>query len=204
MTIERRIAHPLTDVLAGLPGLRLPFVAVVDDVLTKDECGALIARIEAAEPEVATITRGGGRTELNTRIRNNDRAMFDDADLARTLFERLRDAVPATWDGRVACGWNERFRCYRYREGQRFAPHFDGCFRRNDVECSEITAMVYLNEGCAGGETSFLDWETKIVPKIGRALLFQHNILHEGSLVSGGVKYVLRSDVMYREPSGSV
>jgi hypothetical protein len=30
------------------------------------------------------------------------------------------------------------------------------------------------------------------------ALLFQHQLLHEGSEVTSGVKYVVRSDVMYR------
>jgi hypothetical protein len=37
-----------------------------------------------------------------------------------------------------------------------------------------------------------------IDPKPGRALLFQHFLLHEGSAVTRGVKYVMRSDVMYR------
>jgi hypothetical protein len=32
----------------------------------------------------------------------------------------------------------------------------------------------------------------------GHALLFQHRLLHEGCPVRSGIKYVLRSDVMYR------
>ena len=30
------------------------------------------------------------------------------------------------------------------------------------------------------------------------ALLFQHRLLHEGAEVTAGVKYVVRSDIMYR------
>ena len=37
-----------------------------------------------------------------------------------------------------------------------------------------------------------------IVPRAGMALLFQHRVLHEGAPVRSGVKYVLRSDLMYR------
>ena len=35
---------------------------------------------------------------------------------------------------------------------------------------------------------------------VGMALLFQHRLLHEGCVVHRGVKYALRSDIMYRRP----
>ena len=35
-------------------------------------------------------------------------------------------------------------------------------------------------------------------PAPGRALLFQHRVLHEGERVERGVKYLLRSEIMYR------
>ena len=93
---------------------------------------------------------------------------------------------------------NERFRCYRYEPGQRFAPHFDGAFVRDAHERSHLTLMVYLNEGFGGGSTAFLDWDREVAPRLGSALVFQHRLLHEGCTVTSGVKYVLRSDVMYR------
>ena len=36
-----------------------------------------------------------------------------------------------------------------------------------------------------------------VVPEPGMVLLFQHNIYHEGALVTGGLKYAMRTDVMY-------
>lgn len=36
-----------------------------------------------------------------------------------------------------------------------------------------------------------------VVPKEGMALLFLHQLRHTGAEVHSGVKYVLRSDVMY-------
>ena len=97
-------------------------------------------------------------------------------------------------------GANELLRCYRYAEGQRFAPHYDGAFARDAQERSKLTFIVYLNEGFGGGETAMLDLDQVIVPRTGRALLFQHAILHEGCAVTSGVKYAVRSDIMYRLP----
>ncbi|MEN3327084.1 MAG: hypothetical protein V7638_1891 [Acidobacteriota bacterium] len=58
--------------------------------------------------------------------------------------------------------------------------------------------MVYLNEEFEGGETIFLvEPEVIIKPRAGSALLFQHPIIHEGSEVRAGVKYVVRTDLMY-------
>lgn len=172
----------------------------VPDVLSAAECDALIARIEALGPQPAPITTARGFV-MAPSVRNNDRVMFDDASLAAKLFARIRRTLPPELEGRVPVGANERLRCYRYREGQRFRPHFDGAFRRDDHEESALTLMVYLNDGFAGGETAFLDHERVVVPRRGLALLFTHLVLHEGREVTHGVKYALRSDVMYRDPA---
>jgi len=57
--------------------------------------------------------------------------------------------------------------------------------------------MVYLNEDFTGGTTAFHDFGVEATPRTGAALLFQHQLLHEGCVVRSGIKYVLRSDVMY-------
>jgi predicted 2-oxoglutarate/Fe(II)-dependent dioxygenase YbiX len=97
-------------------------------------------------------------------------------------------------------GANERLRFYRYQPGERFNAHYDGSFQRSDRERSLLTFMIYLNGDFEGGETSFLDLGESIKPAPGLALLFQHPILHEGCEVTAGIKYAIRSDVMYRAP----
>ena len=96
---------------------------------------------------------------------------------------------------------NERFRFYRYDPGQKFALHFDGFFRRDNGEQSELTFMVYLNADFTGGETKFYGDDRKlrvtVRPQQGMALGFVHLQLHEGARVESGRKYVLRTDVMY-------
>ena len=46
------------------------------------------------------------------------------------------------------------------------------------------------------GKPLFLEHE--IIPKKGTALVFRHELKHEGQKVLSGTKYVLRSDIMHR------
>jgi predicted 2-oxoglutarate/Fe(II)-dependent dioxygenase YbiX len=178
-----------------------PLVFRVDGVFAADECREMIAKIDALEPAIAPISLASGFA-MRPDVRNNERVMFDDTALAATLFDRLRATLPAQLAGRQPVGVNERFRCYRYSPGQKFAPHYDGAYQRSPRERSELTLMVYLNEGFAGGTTAFydlIDGPLRVQPRTGSALLFQHRQLHEGCVVLEGVKYVLRSDVMYAD-----
>jgi len=173
-----------------------PLVFSVAAVWTPGECADMVARIEELGPADAPITTATGFV-MRPDIRNNTRVMFDDHAVAAALFARIREAVPVRLHGRRPVGVNERFRGYRYERGQRFAPHYDGAYRRSATECSALTLMVYLNDGFTGGETTFLHFDTTVVPQTGVALMFQHPLLHAGCEVASGVKYVLRSDVMY-------
>ena len=185
---------------ADLLDLTQPLLWTVPDVLSVAECQALIARIDAAGPVAAPITTAAGFV-MRPDIRNNTRVIIDDVALAAELYRRVLPHLPARMLGMTVVGANERLRCYRYAPGQRFAPHYDGAYFRSDTERSLLTFLVYLNEGFTGGDTAFLDFHESIRPKTGRALLFQHAILHEGCAVEAGVKYAVRSDIMYRTVS---
>ncbi|HEY4057493.1 MAG TPA: 2OG-Fe(II) oxygenase [Kofleriaceae bacterium] len=174
-----------------------PLVWSVPAVLSTAECAGLIERIEAQGPTDAPVSTASGMVMMPD-VRNNKRVMFDDAALAAQVYERIAASLPSPLHGARPCGANERFRCYRYEPGQRFAPHFDGCYRRDANEVSELTLMVYLNDDFSGGSTAFHQFDQIATPRTGMALLFQHRLLHEGCVVTRGVKYVLRSDVMYR------
>jgi len=64
---------------------------------------------------------------------------------------------------------------------------------------SRLTFMVYLNDDFTGGETKFDD--AFIQPKARTALLFVHEQKHESLNIETGRKYVLRSDVFYKNHS---
>lgn len=177
------------------------YIFSLEGVLDDAECDLLIARIEKEGPRTAPVnTPGGAKVKLT--IRNNERVMLNDAKLAAKLFERVKDRVPAEIHGMNLCGANELLRCYRYKPGMRFAPHADGAFVRDENEQSWYTFIVYLNHDFEGGETVFIvEPEVSISPKKGKGLFFQHPLIHEGSVVTEGVKYVLRTDLMYRSKS---
>jgi predicted 2-oxoglutarate/Fe(II)-dependent dioxygenase YbiX len=187
--------------LVDVCGLDLtqPLLWTVPTVLSASECRDFIARIEASQPTPAPITTSGGFV-MRPEVRNNSRVLFDDRRLAAELFERLVAHLPKSLLRMHAVGVNERFRCYRYQPGQRFALHHDGTFARSPKERSLLTLLIYLNQDFSGGETAFPEEGERIRPQTGLALLFQHRLLHEGCAVRSGVKYALRSDIMYRSP----
>lgn len=175
------------------------YIIELAGVLTHVECSELIDRIESLKPSIATINTASG-TKVKTDVRNNERVMFDDPELAEKLYREAKEHLPEEFNGRRIVGCNERFRCYRYKPGMRFAPHSDGAFVRNESEMSYYTYLVYLNGEFEGGETTFFtNPEVVVKPVTGDALLFQHPLVHEGSIVTSGVKYVARTDIMFRK-----
>ena len=175
-------------------------IFVIHEFLSPGECASFIARSEAKGYEDATITTSAGFV-MDKEIRDNARLILDDALIADALWQRARPFIPATIDEWRAVGFNERFRFYRYDSGQKFAPHYDGYFRRGNDKRSQLTFMVYLNADFRGGETRFYDdnreLHVTVRPDGGMALVFVHLQLHEGAPVVDGRKYVLRTDVMY-------
>lgn len=107
-------------------------------------------------------------------------------------------------------GINGRFRCLRYEKGDFFKRHRDGSYTERDERGaayraqSFVTMMLYLNSGGAdfqGGGTSFFNARGDgftTAPRAGSVLLFEHFLEHQGDELLGGVKYAIRSDVMYK------
>ena len=139
-------------------------------------------------------------------VRNNKRCILDSVEKANMIWERIKDYIPDIWKDKLerhqVVGLNERLRFLKYGPGEYFAPHQDGKYVRPDgSEESFITIQLYLNEGFEGGNTTFMSLcngeNVGVVPKIGRVLVFQHDIRHEGSLLVQGTKYAMRIDIMY-------
>ncbi|TAG92153.1 MAG: 2OG-Fe(II) oxygenase [Bacteroidetes bacterium] len=168
----------------------------IENFITPEECEQLIFFSENIGYKEAEISLNSG-AKMMKNIRNNERLLYKDENLAKNYWLTLKNYCPQTIDNYQAIGLNEQFRFYKYEINQRFKRHIDGRFIRNENEESRITFMIYLNDDFEGGETTFD--EIKIKPKIGNALCFIHEQKHEGSPVITGIKYVLRSDVMYQK-----
>jgi hypothetical protein len=167
------------------------YVVLVRGVLDRAGCDAVVAQVEALGFPPATIA--GRRRE---EVRNNDRRVLDDPAFAEALWERIRPAAPEI-DGHLATGLNERLRFDRYGVGHRVAMHVDVPYHRSDREQSRLTLLVYLNDAFGGGSTGFVRFPIR--PELGMALLFRHELEHAGEAVTSGVKYLLRTDVMYAD-----
>ncbi|KAL0479297.1 hypothetical protein AKO1_008112 [Acrasis kona] len=119
-------------------------------------------------------------------------------------------------------GLVERIRFYRYDQGEEYPEHMDGSYSRRVErdghtfqQQSFLTFLAYLNDDFEGGTTNFFmqkqhcrflrDIENKmptviVKPQTGTALISCHAILHEGSQVTAGTKFVLRTDIVYERP----
>ena len=181
-----------------------PDVFTINDLYSETECSELIARAESIGFEAASVRTRSGQ-KMMTKIRNNDRVVLTDSELANDMWNRVRHLLPVL-DGEVATGVDPTLRFYRYFPSQKFNRHKDGTVTNDQGETSKLSYLVYLNR-CDGGQTIFRDYvgsgkerqkiELRIEPIPGSALLFRHERWHEGSPVESGAKYVLRTDIFY-------
>ncbi len=179
-----------------------PEAFLIPNFLSKEECRSYIELSENEGYEEAEVTIGGHTSAMMKGVRNNYRLLHDNKELASFLFERAKPFLPASMGVFELTGFNERFRFYRYDQGERFNKHRDGHFSRTVdgiLEESFWTFLIYLNEDFEGGETAFDGFSVK--PQTGYALCFLHELRHTGTLVHNGRKYVLRTDVMFRQNS---
>ena len=87
--------------------------------------------------------------------------------------------------------------------------HCDGTYETpSGDQRSFYTLHLYLNDSIAsggdvkGGATTFHSVDRScrldVNPKMGRVLIFQHaHLVHSGDEVQAGIKYTMRSDLMY-------
>ncbi|MEO1053041.1 MAG: 2OG-Fe(II) oxygenase [Bacteroidota bacterium] len=173
-------------------------IILIKDFWTANKCQEYIAKTEDIGYKEALVNTGRGQRRM-PGIRNNERVLLEDKHLADELWEELQHIAPQTVGLSKSMGLNELFRFYKYSTGQRFKKHRDGSYVRNEFEASYFTFMIYLNQDYQGGETAFED--LVISPETGDAIIFPHSVFHEGKEVVIGLKYVLRTDIMYRRQS---
>lgn len=165
----------------------------IDGLLPAEDCRALIEMCEAQGFQAASVRTAQGQQAMPL-VRNNERLVIEAPAWRDRVWERLSAQALPEVQGQRASGLPRALRFYKYTRGQRFKMHKDGPWVEDGLT-SQLTLLVYLNEGFDGGDTVFRDMAVR--PRTGTALLFLHDTWHEGAAVTDGTKYVLRSDVMY-------
>lgn len=202
----------------------VPNLSLIKDVLSQEECKTIVASMEGVGFLPDAPIRDDG-TESSILAHNVywivDQAFHD------SLWERVKPFIPAEIEGRKARGINRRFRVYRYVPGAEYRVHFDGAWPPSGIhpttgkylwdaspaeakQSSLFTFLVYLNDDFEGGETTFFTPSLidgvmnahPIRPMMGSIALFPHGesngaLLHEGTGVRLGAKYIIRTDVEY-------
>ena len=174
-------------------------IFLIEDFLPEEECLQFIEHAESIGFSVADIDTGESK-EVISYIRNNERVDLESNKLAEDLWSRLSGIRLPVFDHMKAIGLSPFFRFYKYLPGHKFNMHKDGQQQVGD-NTTYYTFMVYLNEGCEGGNTIFRLNDVSIRPKAGSLLIFEHRLWHKGEEVTSGSKYVLRTDVMYENIS---
>lgn len=184
------------------------------NLLNDTECNELITKVESLNMRPVNATEN---------YRKMNHTMFEDKQLVNKIWTRIEKYLPSKLlikedniniYGKSFCSlgeWklidlNSMWRCGKYNQNGLFAAHRDGFYSPTLDNRSFYTFMIYLNEDFEGGTTKFLlddlcgvTKEVEINIKRGMAIIFPHNYLHEGTIITDGQKYILRSDVMYQK-----
>ncbi|XP_051121849.1 uncharacterized protein LOC127245153 [Andrographis paniculata] len=183
------------------------------------------AFIDAAE-SIGFAHQGSLGPTKGEAYRDNDRISVCDPVLAEAIWQAGLKKLFSDFKirGKVAVGLNPNIRFYRYTAGQYFGPHIDESVDLGDGKRTLYTLLIYLSgipgksktrskkdndtretlEALVGGETVFYGPRNALVAEVppaeGMALVHIHGskcMLHEARTVDKGIKYVLRSDVVF-------
>ncbi|KAK1144157.1 hypothetical protein N8T08_005819 [Aspergillus melleus] len=204
------------------PHPAVPGLGLATDILSTDECKSIIAAGESVNFLPDAPFRGDG----DMSILAHNFYWVVDIPFHDLLWSRIAPHVPPVINGRRARGLNRRFRVYRYVPGAEYRCHIDGAWPPSGIlpddtyvydaspedqkQSSMYTFLLYLNDEFEGGETTFFIPGVRdgvlnaypLRPVMGAVALFPHGesngaLLHEGTSVTKGAKYIIRSDVEY-------
>ena len=192
-----------------LVSMALPRLVVFANLLSPEECDALI---DAARPRMArsltVATRTGGE-EVN-----------EDRTSSGMFFERGENAVVQKLEARIAqlVNWpvenGEGLQVLHYRPGAEYKPHYDyfdpaepgtpSILRRGGQRVA--TLLVYLNTPSAGGGSTFPHAHLEVAAQRGNAVFFSYGrphcdtrTLHGGAPVLAGEKWIATKWLRERE-----
>lgn len=183
------------------------YFQIVSGALSVKWCEEAIADAEKRGfVDASLYTDRNGVEYFNYERRKSKRCIIDvEPAVVEGIWERICDVVPATWaDGAAVVGINPRLRVLKYLPGGEFKIHADGQYRAPNGDESKLTILIYLNDNYTGAYTTLVlddGRHVPIVPHTGDIAIQDQDILHYVPPLEDGVKYVIRTDIMYRRPA---
>ncbi|MBE1162083.1 2OG-Fe(II) oxygenase [Dyella acidiphila] len=180
-----------------------PLIAVLDGVLSEEECDELIRLSANKMHRSTTVDPISGKHEV-----------IADRSSEGTFFPINADPFITRLDRRIAevMNWpvenGEGLQVLHYNVGGEYKPHFDffppdepGSHVQMTIGGQRVSTMVmYLNDVEEGGTTIFPELGLEVVPKKGSAVYFEYTnssgqldrlTLHGGSPVTRGEKWIV-------------
>ena len=164
---------------------------IVHQVLSAEECAELITACEAAR-----------FTWFETPTRKVATAALTSPRLLDMLTARL--TLPPHYDSMRLDSVSCNFRALKYVPGDYHGRHKDGTYTdKEHVALSGMSLLLYLNDTHEGGRTRFYDSDAAdsafvaVQPAAGMVCLFPQTVNHDAEALRAGVKYVIRTDVLY-------
>ncbi|MDB5853179.1 MAG: Procollagen-proline dioxygenase [Herminiimonas sp.] len=154
-----------------------PVLAVVDNVLSFEECDQLIA-LATRRLAPSTIVDPDSGFDMASASRSSVGMFFE---LEETAFiSRIDQRVSRLMNLPVENG--EGLQVLRYPTGGQSAPHFDFLMPTNAANMASVersgqrvsTLVIYLNDVLQGGETVFPETGMAVTPRKGCAVYFEY------------------------------
>jgi len=177
------------------------YIKVYDDVLSKEQCQALINRFEDNHSQQQKESWRDVRnfTELNINQHENwNDALRKIYSVLKMNIEKYRHdckITPLQWPDKFA--FEEiRFKRYLPNNKDEFKEHVDVTTHASAKRF--LVMFIYLNDNL-GGHTSFSEYDTAVQPKAGRLLMFPSTwtYLHAGHKPIETSKYIIGSYLHY-------
>jgi len=174
-----------------------PRVVVFADLLSPEECVALIAQAEPRLSRSQTVVNATGASEVN-EARTSQGMFFGRGESELCL--RIESRISALLNWPVENG--EGIQVLRYAPGAEYKPHYDyfdptqsgtpTILKRGGQRVG--TLVMYLNTPEAGGATVFPDAGLDVQAIAGHAVFFAYGQAHPSTKTLHGGAPVLRGD----------
>lgn len=186
-----------------------PRIVVFGNLLSPEECDALIADAAPRMARSLTVATKTGGEEINDD-RTSDGMFFQRGQ--SPLIQRIEERIARLLNWPIENG--EGLQVLHYRPGAEYKPHYD-YFDPAEPGTPPIvqrggqrvgTLVMYLNTPEKGGGTTFPDVHLEVAPQRGNAVFFSYErphpstrTLHGGAPVIAGEKWIATKWLRERE-----
>ncbi|MBP3980479.1 2OG-Fe(II) oxygenase [Acidovorax sp. JG5] len=186
-----------------------PRMVVLGNLLSPEECDALIAAAGARMARSLTVATQTGGEEINDD-RTSDGMFFQRGE--SPLIQRIEERIARLLNWPIENG--EGLQVLHYRPGAEYKPHYDyfdpaepgtpSILQRGGQRVG--TLVMYLNTPEKGGGTIFPETQIEVAPQRGNAVFFSYaspdpstRTLHGGAPVIAGDKWIATKWLRERE-----